>query len=209
MIEDRVWFVPEMDSEDKTFRFPGWEDPALFGNDNPVSVEYCSGNGDWIVKRAKEEKERNWVAVEVKFQRVRKIWSKLKNEGLQNLVVICGEGLKVTKSYFPSGSIDSLYVNFPDPWPKRRHAKNRIVREEFVEEAARITRCHGELTLVTDDPAYSLQMIDKVLCNPAFSSLIPAPHYVTERDNYGASWFEALWREKGKAIRFHQFRKVS
>lgn len=208
IIQDRVWYVPDMDRSDETFEFPGWDHPDLFGNNNPVCVEYCSGNGAWIAERAKQNPEINWVAVELRFMRTRKIWSKIKNEKLNNLIVICGEGLHTTRKYFPDSSIHGVYVNFPDPWPKRRHAKNRIVQPNFVAEVERITVQDGKLTLVTDDPDYSEQMIESVMANPSFQSLIPSPHYVTDHKNYGVSWFEVLWREKGKDIRLHQFSKV-
>lgn len=207
-IEDRVWYVPDMDEEDDSFVFPGWDHPDLFGNNHPVCVEYCSGNGAWIAEKAKENPNINWVAVEIRFMRTRKIWSKIKNYNLDNLIVICGEGMYATKKYFPKSSIHHVYVNFPDPWPKRRHAKNRIIQSDFVKEMERITVSGGELTLVTDDENYSEQMIEVVSANPSYQSNFPDPYFVTDTKNYGASWFEILWREKGKLIRFHQFSKV-
>lgn len=207
-IQDRVWYVPDMDHQDEDFVFPGWDHPDLFGNDNPVCVEYCSGNGAWIAEKAKENPNINWVAVEIRFMRTRKIWSKIKNYNLDNLIVICGEGMHATKKYFPDSSVQHVYVNFPDPWPKRRHAKNRIIQPGFIKEMERITASGGELTLVTDDVDYSEQMIDVVTANPSYRSLLPEPFYATDTKNYGVSWFEVLWREKGKLIRFHQFSKV-
>jgi len=207
MISDRVWYVPEMDELDREFTFPGWCDSVLFGNSNPVSVEYCSGNGDWIIEKAKENPHMNWVAVEVKFMRVRKIWSKLKNNRLNNLIVICGEGLNVTRHYFPGRSVKSVFVNFPDPWPKRRHAKHRIIQEAFVKEISRITEDDGYFTLVTDDAEYSRQMIGTVMKNQAFASCLPEPHYKTDIENYGSSYFYALWNSLGRVVRYHQFQK--
>lgn len=207
LISDRVWYIPEEESGEE-FSFPGWNHPDLFGNDNPVCVEYCSGNGEWIANKAKENPSINWVAVEIRFMRTRKIWSKIKNRGLANLIVICGEAMQVTNRYFPSSSIHHIYVNFPDPWPKRRHAKNRLIQPIFSKEMERITLPTGGLTLVTDDENYSQQMIDVVMATPGYQSIHPDPYYVTERENYGVSWFELLWREKGKSIRFHQFNKV-
>jgi tRNA (guanine-N7-)-methyltransferase len=207
VIQDRVWYIPDMDHSDENFSFPGWEHPDLFGNSNPVYVEYCSGNGEWIAEKAKQNPHINWVAVEIRFMRTRKIWSKIKNYGLDNLVVICGEGMHATKKYFPDASIHHVYVNFPDPWPKRRHAKHRIIQPYFVSEVERITIPSGELTLVTDDIDYSEQMIETVTANPGFSSILPQPYFSTDQKNYGCSWFEVLWRQKGKLIRFHQFSK--
>lgn len=207
VVEDRVWYVPLVETNTNTFSFPGWDSETLFGNSNPVHVEYCSGNGDWIAGKAEQYPEINWLAVEMKFTRVQKIWSKLKNRHLNNLVVLCGEGLMATKEYFPGSSVSHVYVNFPDPWPKRRHAKNRIIQGHFIDEVDRILTADGEVTLVTDDPSYSVQMIDTMLSSSSFSSHYPDPHYTTDIHNYGASYFENLWRNEGRYIRFHKFKK--
>lgn len=103
MIHDRVWYVPERTAAPSDFVFPGWEHPDLFGNGNPVIMEYCSGNGAWIANKAIQNPHLNWVAVERKFERVRKIWSKVKNHGLANLIVICGEAHNATERFFQKG----------------------------------------------------------------------------------------------------------
>src|SRR5688572_8934390 len=127
VIFDRVFFASEA-REDDPFLFPGWSHESLFGNENQVIVEYCSGNGSWIAAKALQNPHLNWVAVEQKISRGKKIWSKINNFSLPNLIVLIGEGESSTKRFFPTHSIREIYVNFPDPWPKRRHAKNRIVR---------------------------------------------------------------------------------
>ena len=73
----------------------------------------------------------------------------------------------------------------------------------------RILKDKGTITLVTDDENYSIQMIDEFCQHPGFVSCYPEPYFLTHREDYGTSYFEALWREKGKYIRYHFFQKVS
>jgi tRNA (guanine-N7-)-methyltransferase len=207
VIEDRVWYVPPQADNIGQFCFPGWNDTNLFSNEQPISIEFCSGNGLWIAEKAKRHQDQNWVGVERKFERVRKIWSKIKNLELPNLLAICGEGYFITKHFFLSESISNVYINFPDPWPKTRHAKHRIVQTPFLFEILRILKPGGVITLVTDDELYSKQMIDLNLQVTGFKSLYAAPYYTLELPNYGNSYFEDLWREKGKKIFYHQFQK--
>ena len=87
LIHDRIWYSPLRHENEEEFSFPGWNSPELFENDNPVHVEYCSGNGAWIVDKAVNFPEVNWVAVEMKFPRVSKIWAKIKTLNLKNLIV--------------------------------------------------------------------------------------------------------------------------
>lgn len=209
LIHDRVWYVPLRHAPQEEFHFPGWEDPEIFGNTHPIHVEYCSGNGCWIIDKAIQNPHINWVAVEMKFQRVSKIWAKIKNLQLSNLIVLCGEGLNATKKYFPNSSVAHAYINFPDPWPKNKHAKNRLIQEEFSAEVARILAPEGTFTLVTDDAPYSEQMISVMHKSGAFLSAYPEPYYRIDIENYGKSYFEELWRSKERLIRFHLFNKVS
>jgi len=112
-IEDRVWYVPDYYEKYEEFAFPGWE--YLFSNKLPVRVEYCSGNGTWLSEKAKQFPEYNWIGVEKQFERVRKLWSKLKNLKISNLVALCGEAYTATRYYFPSESVSDIFINFPIP----------------------------------------------------------------------------------------------
>ncbi|MEI8365247.1 MAG: tRNA (guanosine(46)-N7)-methyltransferase TrmB [Parachlamydiaceae bacterium] len=207
MISDSVWYIPTRFVDDQ-FVFPGWNSAQLFGNDHPVVIEYCSGNGAWIFKKALENPDVNWVAVERKFDRVRKIWSKIKNHSMKNLIVICGEACKSTKLFFPDDSIQDIYINFPDPWPKTRHAKKRLIQQDFVGELQRILKDGQVLTFVTDDAHYSEWTIDVLHQQGGFTSLYPNPFFVSDESSYGTSYFEELWRSKGRIIRYHRFQAV-
>ena len=207
LLKDQVFYVPNYYDKYETYTFPGWSDPQLFGNDRPVHIEYCSGNGAWIAEKAKADPGSNWVALEKRFDRVRKIWAKKQNFQLDNLVIVHGEALAVSQLYFPDHSATGIYVNFPDPWPKDRHAKHRIIQAPFVKEMARLLCENGEATLVTDDATYSEQMVREMRACPQFESFYPDPYYSTEFSGYGTSWFEDLWREQGRVIHYHRFRQ--
>lgn len=208
ILHDSILYTPSRCETYDDFIFPGWNDPALFGNSNPIRIEYCSGNGAWVAAKAAAHPEYNWVAVEKKFMRVRKIWSKIKNLGLKNLIAVCGEAYNATWRYLPADSFEGAYINFPDPWPKKRHAKHRLIQPRFVEEVWRILKPETLFTLVTDDPDYSVRMIGEMQVHPGFASCHPDPFYISDIPDYGSSFFEELWRSQGKMIRYHQFKKT-
>lgn len=207
VIKDRVWFLPPRVCNDP-FVFEGWDHPELFGASRPIRIEYCSGNGSWIIDQAKKDPHSNWLAVEKQFYRARLIWAKIKNLGLDNLAVALAEGLELTERYIPSSSVEEIFVNFPDPWPKRRHGKHRIIKEEFVNQLARIIKPKGTATLVTDDEDYSKIMIQEMQNTPDFISQIAAPYYIETPANYGTSFFDSLFRGQEKVIRLHKFERV-
>jgi len=206
VIHDRVWYIPTL-ADTSLFTFPGW--PSLFKNENPVYVEYCSGNGDWIVEKAKQYPERNWLAVEKRFDRSRKIWSKIHNNALSNLVVAFSEAMMLSTNYLPSGSVETIFVNFPDPWPKQRHAKHRLISPLFFQEAHRVLTPNGSLVVVTDDEAYSETFLSLSKEQTAFQNAIPSPGYTPPPDDYGTSYFDALFKDQGKPIRYHKFKKLT
>ena len=202
LLQDRVLFVPDYYDRHHEFTFPGWE--AIFGNTKPVVIEYCTGNGTWIAEKAKD-RSKNWVAVEWDFERVQKIWSKMKNYGLDNLFIVSGEAVTFAREYLPPKSVSEVYVNFPDPWPKEKHAKNRLFQRSFIEELDRTLMPTGTVTVVTDDPTYSEQIVREMGAQGGWED----PVRTTEWEGYGSSYFDTLWREKGKTIRYFQFRKRS
>lgn len=205
VLQDGVLYIPELIGNYRDFEFPLWESPSIFGNRNPVNIEYCSGNGHWIVAKAIENPHENWVAVEKNFDRVRRIWSKAKNQSITNLFIVYGEGVRFTSLYVPKETISKVFVNFPDPWPKRRHWKNRIIAFPFLNEMTRILKDQSEMFLVTDDPEYSDAIVDELRAFPHFKSKFGESRYSEEMEGYGSSNFEDLWRSQGKAIRYHQF----
>lgn len=209
LVQDRVWCVPGQFTDFSSFKFPGWHHPIFFDREQPVCIEYCTGNGAWIAAKAQEQSQYNWVGIERKFDRVRRIWCKGKNFTLSNLLAVCGEGLTVTQQYIPSESVHSVFINFPDPWPKNRHAKHRIIQEPFIREMIRILQSKGTLTIVTDDHAFSQWTIDILGRFPEFMSEFKDPYYVLDYPSYGTSYFEDLWRQKGKDIYYHVFRKCA
>lgn len=207
-VHEKLWYLPEK-KDSSFFIFPGWHSDVFFGNMNPVHIEYCSGNGSWILEKAQMNPEINWVAVEKQFDRARKIWAKIHNLKLSNCIVCWAEGLQLTKQFLHDETIHEIYINFPDPWPKRRHAQFRIVSNPFLLELKRILKKDGHATVVTDDKPYSQIIIKEFSKLPKdFSSTIEEPYFSEPPSHYGSSFFEELFRLKGKNIHYHRFKRV-
>jgi tRNA (guanine-N7-)-methyltransferase len=205
-LKDHVFYVPFCCDDYSRDALPPFRE--YFGNENPVYVEYCSGNGEWIVEKAVLFPDKNWIAVEKRFDRIRKIWSKLKNRQLANLLIVSGEAFIFTHHYLPDNSVEEVYINFPDPWPKSRHAKHRLIQPRFLDELARVLQTEKRMHVVTDDLPYLNQTLTLFGSHPCFSPSLPPPYYRLEFPGYGHSWFENLWKERGKQIHYTQFNKT-
>ena len=190
-IQDNILFVPDYFDEHQAFS------ESFLPPDQPISIEFCSGNGEWIIEKAKAYPDRTWVAVEMQFARVRKIWSKSQNAGLKNLFIVCGKAQIFSKFYLDASQVNEIYVNFPDPWPKKRHAKHRLIQPEFVKEMERIASPDATAAFVTDDAPYADQM--HTIMQDASGWDVIQNSVLT--DSHGPSFFDRLWRGKGRTIR--------
>ena len=179
----------------------------IFPENQPLAIEYCSGNGDWVVEQARDQPDWNWIAVERKCDRVRKIWSKRSHLRLNNLLIIWGEALLFTQHYLKESSVGDIYINFPDPWPKNRHRKNRLIGTTFFAELERVLQTQGRLVLVTDEPICGDEAVKVVQQVSGFQPAVSNPYYQLHRPGYGSSYFETLWKSKGKQIRYYEFIK--
>jgi tRNA (guanine-N7-)-methyltransferase len=131
---------------------------TVFGNVHPVEVELGSGDGTFIAKWASQNPGRNFLAVERLLGRLRKIDRKSRRLSLENLRAIRIEAGYFIEYLMPPRSIAALHIYFPDPWPKRRHWRRRLVNPRFAELAARALITDGAVYLRTDDRAYFAQM---------------------------------------------------
>ena len=132
--------------------------PEMFPLCQPLEVELGSGDGSFVVDYAARCPEINLIAVERLLGRLRKIDRKGRRAGLANL-----RCLRMEESYFleflaPEGSVQALHVYFPDPWPKRKHRRRRLINERFASIARRALAPGGVVFVRTDDAGYFAQM---------------------------------------------------
>ncbi len=196
---DHLLYVPNPYDKHEAWHPVSWD--TLFGNDNPVYLEYCSGNGQWICEKAKEHPENNWVALDLRFDRCRKTWKRLHREKLANLYILCGDARILTRYYIPKKSISKIFINFPDPWPKRRHAKHRLTQEPFLQDMAEVLLDRGVVTFVTDDFAYKEEMQEALSKSPNWEALVNS----LNPPDYGPSFFSDLWKKRGRDIYLMQY----
>jgi tRNA (guanine-N7-)-methyltransferase len=132
----------------------------LFPKLQPLEVELGSGDASFFVDYAKLHPERNFIGVERLLGRMRKLDRKGRRAGLTNLRGVRIESLYFLEYLLPPHSVSALHVYFPDPWPKKRHHKNRLVNERFPKIARAALVPGGVVYLRTDDGDYFAQMAE-------------------------------------------------
>jgi tRNA (guanine-N7-)-methyltransferase len=146
----------------------------MFAHTQPLEIELGSGDGSFLADYAGRHRERNFIGVERLLGRLRKLDRKALRLGLGNV-----RGLRIEAAYFlerllPPASAQAMHIYFPDPWPKRRHHKHRLINERFPMLARQALAQGGVVYLRTDEADYFRRMTE-VFEGCAFFAETPTP----------------------------------
>lgn len=130
-----------------------------------VELEVGSGGGTFLAAYGAAHRDTLVIGTEIKLERCRKAARKLDRAGADNGVIVRARAEEVLARLAP-GSLAAVHVYFPDPWPKRRHRRRRLLRKGVVDDLARLLRPGGCLYLVTDFFDYYLQAVVLILLQP-------------------------------------------
>ena len=139
-----------------------WNLDTLFERSGPVVLEIGFGNGETLVEQAAQHPDRNFLGIEVHEPGVGHCLIKAREASLTNLKLVIHDAVEVLEHKVPNNALDRVNLYFPDPWPKKRHHKRRIVRPEFIRLLADRLRPGGSLHIATDWENYA-EHIDEML----------------------------------------------
>lgn len=125
-----------------------WRD--LFGNDNPIHIEVGSGKGGFITGMAKAHPDINYIGIDIQKTVLSYALDKVLAADVPNVKLLWVDGDSLT-NYFEDGEIDLLYLNFSDPWPKKKHEKRRLTYKTFLDTFKQILPPHGQIHFKTDN----------------------------------------------------------
>jgi tRNA (guanine-N7-)-methyltransferase len=178
----------------------------VFDRPAPLVVEIGFGNGEALAEMAARESDKNFVGIEVHEPGVGRLLNRIARRGLGNVRVAMHDAVDVLRGQTASASIDELRIYFPDPWPKKRHHKRRLVQPAFVELAADRLADGGLLHLATDWAPYAQWMVEVLDACDALDRLgdpfvgrpawRPRTHFETRGARKGHRIFDLLYRRR-------------
>ncbi len=174
---------------------------ALFGRAAPRVLEIGFGMGDSLAAMALAHPERDYLGIEVHRPGVGRLLSHLEAQGNGNVRVICADAVEVLQRHVPDASFDTVQLFFPDPWPKQRHHKRRIVQSEFVELLRRKLKIGGVFHVATDWEHYAEHVLTVLAQAPGFRNNAGAARYTERPDDRPPTKFEQRGQRLGHAIR--------
>jgi len=173
----------------------------LFGNRHPVIVEIGSGKGRFLIGSAQEQPEVNFLGIEKSLHYHRVIRERVGKRGLRNVRLINHDAFLVLQKMFGDESVAEIHIYFPDPWPRKREQKRRIIRPEALAEMRRVLVPGGSGVYVTDHREYFEAAAPLIAQLFESETRIPGPGD-PPRTNY-----EAKYQAEGREIYEVRFRK--
>lgn len=173
----------------------------VFGRSAPLTLEIGFGNGDTLFELARSHPEQDFIGIEVHRPGVGRLLNHLAAERLANVRVLCADAVEVLERNIPDSSLDAVLLYFPDPWPKKRHHKRRIVQPEFVAHIVQKLKPGGRFHLATDWPDYAEHMLAVLQASPEFTNTAPAGGYVERPTARPLTKFENRGLKRGHPIR--------
>jgi tRNA (guanine-N7-)-methyltransferase len=184
---------------------------AIFGRRAPTTLEMGFGNGDALADLAAANPDRNYIGVEVHRPGVGHLLMRLERAGIENVRIANRDGARVLRNEIPDDSLDEMLVYFPDPWPKKRHHKRRLIQSEFALMISAKLAPGGRLELATDWAEYAEQMRGILNGTPGLVSIgeEASGGYVERPEWRPETRFEVHGRREGHEIYDLAYRRAA
>jgi tRNA (guanine-N7-)-methyltransferase len=181
---------------------------TLFGDDRPLHFEIGFGSGEHLAFRADLLPDHGFIGAEPFLNGVVGALTHIRDQRLANVRLHMGDALEVLER-LPDASLRFVYLLHPDPWPKARHAKRRMVNHGPLDLVSRKLQQSGELRLGTDDPTYcrwSMMVMDQ---RSDFEWLAEKPEdFLTRPGGWPETRYEAKARRKGHEVWYFRYRRL-
>jgi len=175
---------------------------AIFGNDHPVELELGIGKGRFLIQQAEAHADVNYVGVEWASRYYRLVAQRIARRGLSNARVLRDDAARVVRDTLPPASISALHVYFPDPWPKAKHNKRRLIQAPFARNCSVILKPGARVLLATDHADYAVQMEQVFRDDPDFEQVGRA---IGDEAPEGITNWEVRFRREGRTIHKFEF----
>ena len=170
-----------------------------FANNHPVVIEIGFGNGSLLAAQAQQHPDINFIGIEVYRPGIGHLLQLLHKQGNRNVRILNQDAMEVLANRIPVHSLYALWLYFPDPWPKKKHHKRRIINQEFLDLVAGLLLPDGILHMATDWPDYAQHMEREILVNHKYESINeqqPAGYPFTRPETH----FERRGLRKGHSV---------
>lgn len=170
-----------------------------------IILEIGFGGGEHLVAEARRLPTSGFIGCETYASGLARLLNEIELSGLSNVRLYAGDGLDVVR-WLPDGCLSRVDVLFPDPWPKLKHHKRRILRLPNIPLFARVLRPQSELRFASDNAHYATQVFDSICRSPFFDAMSPALlDYVEPWENFPGTQYHTRAKKEGRPSYFLRF----
>lgn len=181
----------------------------LFNNRKKTALEIGFGEGEFITKIGTDFENWNFLGIEIKYGRFKKAVRKIQRAKLENVKLIHIDAEIAVEQIFEVNSFDHIFINFPDPWPKERHKKHRLISRNFITNTWKIMKKNALFEFTSDHSEYIEHTIDSFKMVNNFQKLDDLEDSKHEFANRPLTKFEKEFIEEGRNIKNLTYKKIS
>jgi tRNA (guanine-N7-)-methyltransferase len=173
---------------------------ALFGRSARRVAEIGFGNGENLLALATSRPAEDFLGIEVHRPGVGRLLLQLEERALGNVRIVCRDAVEVLERHLGGSSLDEILILFPDPWPKKRHHKRRLIQPSFVTLLAECLRADGVLRLATDWEPYAMEMLATLSAEPRLRNVAAEGGFVPRPAERSPTRFERRGERLGHRV---------
>lgn len=181
---------------------------TLFGNDIPVHLEIGFGMGQALLEMAQQKPSDGFIGIEVHKPGIATVFAELTARHINNVRIFTTDAVEILTKNIPDQSLTTIFILFPDPWPKRNHQKRRLIQPAFIELATQKLKVGGHLHLATDWQDYAKQMMRVLSSQAQLQNIAGEGCFLPESTSRPATKFENRGRKLGLEVFDLKFVKV-
>lgn len=181
---------------------------SIFGNDHPLALEIGCGIGDFIAKTALDRPDINFIAIDYYNKGCDSTCRRLDKLGITNVRVLRVEAREFIAGQIPESSLSALYINCPDPWPKKRHRKRRLVNSAFMEFVRGYLKEDADFYFATDFEDYGEDVAQFMAAQEGYVNILAPDLSRFDLDGYHRSKYMLKFMSEGKQIHFVHYRRI-
>ena len=173
--------------------------------DGDIIIEIGPGRGDFLFHLAEINPNKVIYGIEIKEKRFDKLIKRRNDRQLNNIKLIMADAGDALPELFKDCSVSAIYINFPDPWPKKRHKKNRLLNSFFLKECVRALKTNGSLSITTDVEWYANETLE--FCREIDQLKVLTADITTNSNDAYPTLFAQKWQEEGRTIYYLKYLK--
>ena len=179
---------------------------ALFPDiGKPLKVEIGFGNGGFIFEKVQRENDANFLGIELYHRGICSLAKRIRKYNINNIIIIYADAKRILVESVQDNALSELYVNFPDPWPKRRHQKRRLINCNFAKLIYSKLEHKGRIYLATDSKNYANEMLNSFEGTPGYKNLAGRLRLAQKTPNHIVTKYEKRFLSNGNKIYYLQY----